>query len=127
MSDFEFLEGPIPDTIYRCVIDGHEVTAIYHSGHRQDAEDDGEGDVSPWMFELKALDIECKDAATKEKILAAWKHEWEIDEEEIRAGRRAEYSTQEGVLLGMLENMAGGEDKVEVVQEPELWRYGIIL
>lgn len=127
MSDFEFLEGPIPDTIYRCAIDGHEVTAIYHSGHRQNAEDGGGGDAPPWMFEMKALDIECKDAATKEKILAAWKHEWEIDEEEIRADRRAEYSTPEGVLDEMLQNLAGGEDAVEIVQAPELWRYGILL
>jgi hypothetical protein len=90
MSHSKCKEGPIPDTIYRCTVDGHEVTAVYHSRVWREAV-------------AEPFEVECADAATKEKVLAAWEHEWEIDREEIRAGRRSPHSTPEGILQGMLE------------------------
>lgn len=109
-----FEKGPIPDTIYRAYIDGHAVLTIYHSDvwHGRDGE---------------PLEVECDDEATRQKMLAEWKREMELDEEEIGSGRRNNHTTPEGVLLSMMERMAGGENAVEVVQAPELWRYGILL
>lgn len=117
--DFNFLKGPIPDTICKCVIDGHEVTAIFHSDIHSDRWDEEEW-VGP-IFEVK-----CEDEATRKKVLAAWKHDEEIYDSEVAAGRRAKYSSTEGALEGMLGRMAGGSDKVDVVQEPDLFQYGIL-
>lgn len=103
----------IPNTIYKAVIDGHEVTAIYHSA------------VWTGGWEGEPFKVESEDEGTKQKVLDAWKHEWRIDQAEIQAGRRAPYSTSEGVLLGMLEKMAGGEEYVEVVREPDMGAYGV--
>lgn len=111
--------GPIPDTICKCTIDGHEVTAIYHSDIISDRWDSKEWPGS--VFE-----VECEDEATRQKVLAAWKHEEDIDAEEIKAGRRDNHTTWEGIMEWMLGKLAGGRDKVEVVQHPDLFEYGYV-
>ena len=104
----------IPDTIYRAEIDGAEVTAIYHS--------------DAWRTGIeRPLEVSGGTPDLRNNILAGWDREWEIDEEEIAAGRRSQFSTPEGILYWMLVEMAGGEDAVKVVQEPELSDYGVIL
>lgn len=103
----------IPNTICRCKIDGHDVRAVYHSNARL-TQSSGE-----------RFEVECDDEGTRQKVLAAWTHEWEIDKDEIKAGRRSPYSSPEGIMEDMLAKLAGGDDALEFIQCPNLDEYGI--
>ena len=73
------------------------------------------------------FEVECEDEKTRQKVLSAWRHEWEIDKEEIKAGKRSPFSSPEGIMEDMLAKLAGGEDAVECVQCPQLHEWGIFL
>jgi len=105
---------PIPDTIGKVFIRGRKATVRYYSNHLLEGSD-----------RRRLLTVECDDETVKVAIRKAWKRELEIDEREIKSGRRNHHVTIESVLLGMLARLADN-GRLRVIRYPIFHMYGIL-